>query len=99
MGNGGHMTPTLRSMILNYASLFLHLTSPVGVRDFVSPKRPDRLWGPHSLVFNDCREYSGRPFAFIYCQVKGWDELYLHFPIRLHVVHSNNFIFVLLYNL
>jgi hypothetical protein len=51
---------------------------PVGSRIFSSPQRPDRLWGPPSLLYNGHRGFfsrgsSGRGVG-----------LYIQSPIRLH---------------
>jgi hypothetical protein len=33
---------------------------PVGSRIFTSPCRPDRLWGPRNLLYNEYREFYTR---------------------------------------
>jgi hypothetical protein len=68
-------------------------------KKFVSvPQRPDRLWGPHSRLFNDL---PGTPYPEVKRSVvklithfylvlrSRMMELYLYFPIRLHGVVLN----------
>jgi hypothetical protein len=66
---------------------------PVGPRIFISPNRPDRLWGPHSLlpigtgtlssgVKRPGREADHSPSTS--AEVQKNVDLYIHSPIRLH---------------
>jgi hypothetical protein len=71
---------------------------PVGPRFFSFPRRPDRLWGPPSLLSNG---YQGQflrgkaagawswPLTCIYCRGQECVDLYNHSPIPLHGVVFN----------
>jgi hypothetical protein len=84
-----------RCMLLLYSTGLFSWT-PVGARIFTSPRRPDRLWGPPSLLFNGYggvlsqgvkrpgREANHSPRN----QWRGQENvgLYIHSAIRLHDV-------------
>jgi hypothetical protein len=71
---------------------------PAGSRIFTSPCRPDRLWGPPSLLYNGYRgPFPGSkaagawnwPLTSSQCRGQENVDLYIHSPIRLHGVVLN----------
>jgi hypothetical protein len=79
----------------------------MGKRPFSFPMRPDRLWGPPSLLF------SGYRYSFLGVNWPGGVmltthlypvrrlkrvELHLLSPVRIHCVNSNKFTFTQIYN-
>jgi hypothetical protein len=71
---------------------------PVGARIFSSPRRPDRLWGPPSLLSNRYWQLFPRgksagawnwSLRSSYNRGQENVDLYIHAPIRLHGVVLN----------
>jgi hypothetical protein len=66
--------------------------APVRSRIFSSPQRPDRFWGPPSLLSNGYRRLfpGGKAAeAWSYCRSQENVGLYIHSPTRLHGVGLN----------
>jgi hypothetical protein len=66
---------------------------PVGSRIFSSPRRPNRFWGPPSLLPNVYRGLfpprGKADHTFNYCRGQEYVDPYTHSPIRLHGVVLN----------
>jgi hypothetical protein len=84
----------------------VRVSNPVtSERFFPSPKRPDRLWGPHNLVINWYRDsfseigWLGRevqPLTTMWRRVSEWVEPYLCSPcMRLCCVQWQRYLYTL----